>query len=345
MKNRVQVLSLQTSTPDTISLRKVNESILDFARREIDNRQGRLIAALRAALTELKDRSFRPQVTFFTAPELYWNIPWEAVKNKEELHQLCLFYKQVIQKRVRAIIRDFPVSKWGKLVLLPGTNALLIPSKKNAKRYESFNHVLAANNFGRGFLWGPPYLSIWPKRNTGMIDFLGVSVQQAVELDGELVIFDPETVDPDLFEGDPAQVFVYQLSKTLKIDVYELSTQKAKHQIGCRSAPLFDNQIVPGLPFGIDICADLGLERVDELKQPEVKLDFLIAAGQPVPSDFPLRESVQYLIRNDGKSGLTAGGTQRSQCEVWSVINGQTHETVPGQLLSAEVWLHQFEVQ
>lgn len=344
MKYRVQILSLQVTTPDTLSLRSANESILDFAKREIDRRRQQLIDRLRRSLTALKDHSFDPQVSFVTAAELYWNIPWSSVRNADELKQLGLFYRQSIQQQVRQIIRAFPVKQWGRLVLLPGTNALLTPSKKNPQRYEALNHVVAGNNFGPRFLQEPPFISVWPKRNTALIDYLGLSAQQAVEKDNELIIFDPETAPPELFEGDPPLVFVYQLSDTMSAEVYELSTATAKHQRGCRLLPLFDNRMVPGLPFGIDICADVGLGRLDELLEPDVKLDFLIATGQPIPAGLELPESVQYLIRNDGRAGTSPEGVVRNQCEVWTVVEGKTREVLPGHLITEGVWLHQLEV-
>lgn len=344
MRQHVSVLSLQTTTPDILSSRATNESILCFAKRETDRRRVQLIDAMKRSLTALKDDAFAPRVTFVTAPELYWNIPWSSVKNVQELKQLEVFYRRTIQQQVRQIIRAFPARQWGRLALLPGTNALLTPSKQNPRRYEALNYVVAGNNFGKRSFWGTPLISMWPKRNTALIDYMGLSAEQAVEKHNELIIFDPETVSPELFDGDPPLVFVYQLSETLSIEVYELSTSTAKHQRGCRLLPLFDNQLVPELPFGIDICADVGLGRTVELREPQVKLDFLIATGQPIPAGLELLESVQYLIRNDGRTGASADGSLRSQCEVWTVIEGKTQAVIPTRLITENVWLHQFEV-
>lgn len=344
MTQHIQVLSLQTNTPDTHSLRAAHESILEFAKREMNRRTEQLISSMRRSLVALKDDSFKPLVTFVTAPELYWNIPWSSVKNVQELKQLEMFYRRTIQQHVRQIIRAFPVRHWGRLVILPGTNALLTPSKQNPRRYEALNYVVAGNNFGKRSFWGAPLISMWPKRNTALIDYMGLSAEQAVEKDNELIIFDPETASPELFDGDPPLVFVYQLSETLSVNVYELSTSTAKHQRGCQLLPLFDNQLLPDLPFGIDICADVGLGRTDELREPKVKLDFLIATGQPIPAGLELLESVQYLIRNDGRTEASADGSLRSQCEVWAVSEGKTSAVIPARLITANVWLHQFKV-
>jgi hypothetical protein len=344
VKQHVQILSLQASTPDTRPSRADHESILDFAKRETDRRREHLIDAISRSLTALRDDLFAPQVTFVTAPELYWNIPWSSVRNVQELKQLEVFYRRTIQQQVRRIVSAFAAKQWGRLVLLPGTTALLTPSKKNPQRYESLNYVVAANNFGKRSWCGRPLISLWPKRNAALIDYLGLSAQQAVEKDNELIIFDPETASPELFDGDPPLVFVYQLSETLSVDVYELSTSTAKHQQGCRLRPLFENRLIPNLPFGVDICADVGLGRLDELQEPEVKLDFLIATGQPIPVGLELPQSVQYLIRNDGRTGTSPDGTLRSQCEVWTVIAGQTLTVLPTRLITEHVWLHQFEV-
>ncbi|POA19347.1 hypothetical protein C1886_13195 [Pseudomonas sp. FW300-N1A1] len=344
MKRHVQIISLQVATPDTASSRGANESILDVAKRETDRRQEQLIDVLRRSLTTLRKQPIVPQVRFFTAPELYWNIPWSCVKNAEELRALEVFYRQSIQQQVERIIRAFPAKRWGRLVLLPGTIALLTPSKKNSRRFEALNYVVAGNNFGPDFLRQGPFISLWPKRNTALIDFLGLSVQQAVEKDNKLIIFDPETAAPELFEGDPPLVFVYQLSNTLQVEVYELSTATAKHWQGGRLQPLFDNRVAPGLSFGIDICADIGLGRLEELYESEVKLDFLIAAGQPIPPGLELPTSVQYLIRNDGRAGRSAEGVERNQCELWTVVEGKTREVLPGRQLSEGAWLHQLEI-
>lgn len=239
MTQHIQVLSLQTNTPDTHSLRAAHESILEFAKREMNRRTEQLISSMRRSLVALKDDSFKPLVTFVTAPELYWNIPWSSVKNVQELKQLEMFYRRTIQQHVRQIIRAFPVRHWGRLVILPGTNALLTPSKQNPRRYEALNYVVAGNNFGKRSFWGAPLISMWPKRNTALIDYKGLSAEQAVEKDNELIIFDPETASPELFDGDPPLVFVYQLSETLSVNVYELSTSTAKHQRGCQLLPLF----------------------------------------------------------------------------------------------------------
>ncbi|MPR03235.1 hypothetical protein F0169_14855 [Pseudomonas sp. MAFF 212408] len=345
MKQHVQVLSLQASTPETLSIRANDESILSFAQRETHRRKEHLIDAIKRSLRALKNDSFAPQITFVTAPELYWNIPWSSVRNVQELRQLEAFYRRAIQQQVRQIVDAFAVKQWGRLVLLPGTIALLTPSKKNPQRYESLNYVVAGNNFGKRPLWGAPYISLWPKRNTALIDYMGLSAQQALEINNELIIFDPETASPELFDDDPPLVFVYQLSDTLSVDVYELSTATAKHQRGCRLWPLFENSLIPYVPFGVDICADVGLGRLDELREPEVKLDFLIATGQPIPAGLELPPSVQYLVRNDGRTGLLPDGTLRSQCEVWTVVEGKTRAVLPALLITESVWLHQFQVQ
>ncbi|CRM10395.1 hypothetical protein HX810_05045 [Pseudomonas salomonii] len=344
MTQRVQVLSLQTTTPDAHSSRAAHESILEFAKRETNRRAEQLISSMRRSLVALKDDSFQPLVTFVTAPELYWNIPWSSVKNVQELKQLEVFYRRTIQQHVRQIIRAFPARQWGRLILLPGTNALLTPSKQNPNRYEALNYVVAGNNFGKRSFWGAPLISMWPKRNTALIDYMGLSAEQAVEKDNELIIFDPETASPELFDGDPPLVFVYQLCETLSVNVYELSTSTAKHQRGCRLLPLFDNQPVPDLPFGIDICADYGLGRLDELRKPQVKIDFLIAAGQRTAAGKELHQSVQYVVRNDGRMYTTPDGRPHSQCELWTVIDGKTHTVIPARLVTENVWLHQFEV-
>jgi len=348
LNHRVQVLSLQTPTPnlDVLHPREENESIIDVAKREIADRQLKLAAALTSALTQLKSDSFRPHVTFFTAPEIYWNIPWILVKNEEELQQLSMFYRDEVKKQVQQLIGKFPAAEWGKLILLPGTNALLSLSRQNPNRYEAINYVVAANNFGPGSEHGTSYVSIWPKRNTALIDFLGLSAQIAVEKDEKLIVVDMEAPDPELFAGDPPQLFIYQLSDTLSVPVYELSTVVAEHDTNSGYAPLFDNQILPSIPFGIDICADFGLGRLDELKQPEVKLNFLIAAGQPIPRDisqlegkfFP--ESLQYLIRNDGVAAKGA-----PYCEVLRVVKGQLGERVQGRLLDQNIWLYQLDIK
>ena len=88
MKQHIQVLSLQASTPDTLSSRADNESILSYAQRETHRRREHLIDAIKRSLRALKNDAFVPQVTFVTAPELYWNIPWSSVRNVQELKQL-----------------------------------------------------------------------------------------------------------------------------------------------------------------------------------------------------------------------------------------------------------------
>ncbi|TCV93411.1 hypothetical protein EC912_105272 [Luteibacter rhizovicinus] len=326
--NKVQILSLQTITlnPDILHPRQKNESIIDFAKREIEGRQLKLAKALESSLAQLKNDPFDPSVTFFTAPEIYWNIPWQAVKNKDELHQLSYIYNILVKKQIQKLIKKFPATEWGRLILLPGTNALLLPSKQNVNRYEAINYVLAANNFGPGLERGVPYFSMWPKRYTAGIDFLGLSVDINVE-------------------GEDTIIYTYHLSDGLSVEVYELSEITAQHDTRSGHAPLFNNQILTSIPYGVTICADVGFPRLEEFIRPDIKLDFLIAAGQYVPkgSDFP--KSVQYLIRNDGKNGLSADGTKQiPQCETWRVTNGKTSELVQGRLLDNNVWVYQLDV-
>lgn len=327
--NRVRILSLQTGTfkPSPLRPRQEDQSIIDFAKGEIEHRQLHLTRALESSLAQLKHDPFHPHVTFFTAPEFYWNIPWTVLRNKDELHQLSTFYKNSITEQVQRLIRKFPEAEWGRLVLLPGTTAVLVGTEKNENRYEAINYVLAANNFSPDTAQGTPPLSMWPKRFVSGLDFLGLSSE------------------PEVLEDQETIIYSFTLSETLSVEVEERGTVRSEHYNNSGYSAIFDNQLLSSLPFGIAICADVGLNRLEELKRSDVKLDFLIACGMYLPKGAGQPESVQYLIRNDGRDGMSADGTQKiPQCETWRVVEGKTSELVPGRLLDHNVWLYQLNV-
>lgn len=323
---RVQILSLQAQTllPKVRRPRGENESILAFAADEIGYRQWQLWQALRSALWQLEDDRFAPDVTFFTAPEFYWNIPWSVLRSKAELHQLCAFYRDTMPQQIQQLIKRFPLARCGKLVLLAGTNASLVPSKKSADRYEALNQVLVTNNFQRSAVQREPVLWAWPKRSNAGIDFLGLSSDVALEADNETI------------------VFTFQLSEQVNIEVYEQNSVVAGQYNKAGVVSPFNNALLPALPFGIDICADFGLTRLQELKRPDVKLDFLLASGFPVEQGSVLPVTVQYLVRNDGKQ--FPPHTRIPQCEVLRVVDGKTADPVPGRWLQKQVWLSQLEM-
>jgi len=324
---RVQILALQAQTlqPKVNRPRGKNESITDFAANEIGYRQLQLWLALRSALWQLEEDRFAPEVTFFTAPEFYWNIPWTVLRSKDELHQLCAFYRDTMPLQIQQLIKRFPLARCGKLILLAGTNAALVPSEKRMDRYEALNQVLVANNFHFPAPPPAPFLSAWPKRSNAGIDFLGLSSEVVLEADNETI------------------VFPFRLSEQVSVEVYEQNSAVAGQYSTAGVVPPFNNALIPALPFGIDICADFGLTRLNELQRPDVKLDFLLASGFPIAKDSELPATVQYLIRNDGKQ--FPPHTRIPQCEVLRVVNGKTADTVPGRWLRKQVWLTQLNVQ
>lgn len=49
----------------------------------------------------------------------------------------------------------------------------------------------------------------------------------------------------------------------------------------------------------------------------DIKLMFLIATGQYVPAGSSFPKTVQYMIRNDGKDGVSEDGARKiPQCEI-----------------------------
>ena len=329
--SKVQILSLQTTTPNLNVLhpRQKNETITDFAKREIEDRQLRLVQALESALTQLRHDPFRPYVTFFTVPEIYWNIPWMFLRNKDELHQLNTLYLNTIEEQVRHLIKKFPFQKWGRLIILPGTIATLIPSEIKKYRYESLNYVLVASNFNPDSKQGQPSLSMWPKRDISGLDYLGYAKQE------------------DVFVDDGKVVYRFQLSESINVEVGSTSFFKAKQYNNEDYITKFNNQLLPSVPFGIDICADIGLRRTEELVVPQVKLDFLLAASQGLdevsfPFPFPtfLHNSLQYIIRNDGgRNQKDALGADVSipECEVRQVVQGKICDQIAGRLINKNV--------
>jgi hypothetical protein len=73
----------------------------------------------------------------------------------------------------------------------------------------------------------------------------------------------------------------------------------------------FENDIVHGLPFGIDICLDYEMAsvqkdefRMAQLDQRQFKIDFLIAAGKGLDiSNYTNTPYIQYAVHNEGSSG------------------------------------------
>ena len=266
------------------------------------------------------------EVSFVTAPEFYWNVPFGDFWTKEELEfgaDLCL---NTVTKHVKTLIKKFPAAQYGLIVLLPGTIAMLKPMvdprKPNGTAhtgtiYEAFNHVVCTHNLPLNDGAKRPAYMIWPKRTVSYIDYFDELEGRSCSRPPTNTLM-PNPVNPDLMRDglkNPVIDCVISAKDNLKVRIGYVSSSVGRSYDSDDKlvSGKFQNNIIEGLPFGIDICLDYSTasvqqdqRRIAQLDERNFKLDFLLAAGMPLDeTNYANTPNIQYAIRNEGIGGST----------------------------------------
>ncbi|UEP31103.1 MULTISPECIES: hypothetical protein [unclassified Burkholderia] len=317
MKQPVRVVSVRYAC-DSKPKRAPDEDLEAYAARvqqvALNHLSGALSSAFEAVRRDAQDDD-APPVTFVTAPEFYWNVRWDALRDVDELHALVDLQLDPVRRAIGAIADRFPVQRYGPIVFLPGTVAMLVKHEAAADvpdngmlvgPYVSLNFTFATTNFlpplahddGDGDGDAPRRAAIWPKRHTSWIDYgnsvdaPGTPLAHTFRLgDGTLVtVLKTSDVSPQSATAEPPPSSPYQ---------------------GPRLSDSFDNRLGDAPPFGIDICLDFLKWRRhpgNDVKPPHLDdvalvLDFVLSYGvNPTDRAFDVPDSLQYIAHNDGRS-------------------------------------------
>lgn len=293
------------------------ESITDYLTRALNDRFALLYRGLVAAFAQNPPTAY--DVSFFTAPEFYWNVPWSDFLNTAEIEAAAALCLSTVTAHVRTLIALFPACTYGNLVFLPGTIAELTPATDalkpdgtyagsvNSAVYNATNHVVCVHNLPLNDAKHPrPAYMIWPKRVVSHIDF----VDEANNGDCTYNVTSLQKNPSDSNVSNNVESCPLNIAGGLTVDIQFVTPDMAQSfdSNGNLLSTGFDNNIVPGLPFGIDICldyADASIEsdkaRIGQLDNSQFKLDFLLACGMSLSSSsYQNCPFVQYAIHNDG---------------------------------------------
>ncbi|WP_271896621.1 hypothetical protein [Candidatus Phyllobacterium onerii] len=315
---------------------KTYEGIESYLKRSLDNRFALLYRAMITAFEKRSPTEF--DVSFVTAPEFYWNVPFGDFWTKEELEfgaDLCL---NTVTKHVQTLIKKFPAWKYGHIVMLPGTIAMLKPmadprkpndTKIDGTIYEAFNHVVCTHNLPLNDGAKRPAYMIWPKRTVSHIDFYDELAGSSCG-DPMAGTLKPNPLGPDLVHPmmahvkNPIYECIISVKHNLKVKIgYVTSSVGRSYDSDDKLiSGKFQNNIIDGLPFGIDICMDYyeasvqkNQHRISQIDERNFKLDFVLSAGiDLLVSTYDNTPYIQYAIHNDGIGREKAG-----LVEVWKL--------------------------
>ncbi|KQZ92509.1 hypothetical protein [Pseudomonas sp. Root562] len=284
-------------------------SINDYLTSELDARVDHVRWKIKVAAKAARERHAGAACLFFTLPEFFWNIPWHVVQSEEELHELNSAYLEKLSAAVMTLMEDLPVKHYGKIVLLGGSCASLIKiEQSDSNHYEAINYLLVISN--KEYEVDKPLISMWPKRYVSGIDF------------GRHV-------------GTSAGYWYFNLFGDFVVKVKALSSVQAEHSYFDSYEGRFLNNLVPGCPFGVNLCLDYSLlkegERDEEIELKNSKIDFLIACGMGLDYSKRHLPSIQYSVRNDGFDD--------GECEVVRHDAGKIVGVVPSVVIDCDVHL------
>jgi hypothetical protein len=343
--------------PSDVTKTIIYEDIGTYLKRSLDNRFALVYRAMVTAFAKHSPREF--DVSFFTAPEFYWNIPFGDFLTEAELQAAGPICQETVTKHARDLIAKFPEKKYGKIILLPGSIATVQknpdPRKVDGTAvtgtvYEASNHLVCTHNLSLDEVLAdgtkrPAYM-IWPKRVVSPIDYY----------DGDRC-----NDTPTILKKSPAHpdkdnpVISCRISKanglTVNIAYVSSSVARSFDAAGRELSKTFQNDIVEGLPFGIDICLDYNEAsvqsdryRMAQLDERNFKLDFVIAAGIGLSTgNYANTPHIQYAIHNDGiltssESSLTDQQTwipkKKLYSTIWKLNYVERDGTITGDLLS-----------
>lgn len=304
---------VETTTEATSEIKVFLEDIETYLKRALDNRFALLYRAMVTAFAKRPPKEF--DVSFFTAPEFYWNVPWNDFLNEAEMQMAAKLCLDTVTSNVRTLISKFPANKYGKIVLLPGSTAVLKANleARNADGtlagvegivYDASNHLVCVHNLPLDDGKKRPAYMIWPKRVASAIDFGSCTYHRNIDLQ-----------DLDISGvNNFVQTCSLKNGSIIKIAHVSSSVGRSYDTQGQLISEKFKNDIVEGLPFGIDLCLDYqeaSIEkdeyRMAQLDARDYKLNFYIAAGgTPSVEQYATVPYVQYEIYNEGSySGKT----------------------------------------
>ncbi len=286
-----------------------SQSIRDYLTGELSRRVEYVRRKIVVAAKTARDDHGGTACLFFTMPEFFWNIPWHEVRSEEELHDLNSAYLETVSDCVVALMSDLPMEHYGKIVLLAGSCATLIKvGEGESGYYDVINYLLTVTN--KEYQVDMPLMSMWPKRYVSGIDF-GKNV------------------------GSKDGYWFFKLFDEVVVKVREVSSVRAEHSYFGGYEGKFINSLVPGCPFGINLCLDYAVlkdgERDKEIELAGAKIDFLIACGMSFDYGKRHPSSVQYSIRNDGRGD--------GECEVVKLEAGRIVGVVPSMVIDDSLHL------
>lgn len=312
----ISIASLRqpTYTPQFSYLRTPRQSITDYLISELDIRAAYVRRKIEVAALAAREIHPDSACLFFTLPEFFWNIPWREIDSEEELHELTTAYLDRVPVYVKSLMTALPVEQYGKVVLLAGSCATLIKvGEGEGSYYDVINYLLSMTN--KDYEADRPLMSMWPKRYVSSIDF------------GE-----------HLSAGNGYLTF--QLSDEVIVKIRELSSVQAEHSYFGGYGRAFVNSIVPGCPFGINLCLDYVAqrdgERDSEVEIVEAKIDFLIACGMPFNGFKRHLSSIQFAVRNDGMD--------TGECEFVRLEEGKIVGSVPSEVIDDNLYLVSIDI-
>jgi hypothetical protein len=115
-----------TFNPQFSQLRAPGQSITDYVVSELDARVEFVRRKIRIAAKAAAADHDGSECLFFTLPEFFWNIPWREVDSEDELHELTTAYLEKVPAYISSLMKDLPVERYGKIVLLAGSCATLV---------------------------------------------------------------------------------------------------------------------------------------------------------------------------------------------------------------------------
>ncbi|WP_323119101.1 hypothetical protein [Burkholderia alba] len=323
MKTPVRIISIRLDC-GAKPPREDHESIEVYAaslQKKLKRLMKQCVAAAFDAIAQVPGAGEPPRdvLTFVTAPEFYWNVPWTCIRDVAELRKLYALQTDPVRRCISEIAARFDPAQFGRIVFLPGTSAVLFetspddirdpfearhPSREPLEApplFESMNYVYAVSNF------------ISPIQEYGLDEGLPRSV----------VAFKRHTsrIDYGYFLRETELTWTFGLGDGTRVEVKrhaDLAPQSNTSQHEDGSVPLltdgFDNRLGGVPPFGIDICLDfyklMGSHhepghdfKAPNLRDPRYVIDFVLSYGVDDQVErFPLPASLRYTVHNDGRA-------------------------------------------
>lgn len=306
----VNILSVVTGTESHSRIARIDqEQIEHYIHRCVEQRLITLKQALKRAI-QIKDKN---EPLIVTLPEFYWNVQWEAIRDKHELSAMTSLTLDTMPQVLQGLMSEFSDTECGEISVIGGTAALLIETNTPGI-YDGLNYCLIISNKRRAGETMFP-VSMVPKSNVSWIDY-GRSI------------------------ADMDDLFAFHLSDHFNVAVLKQNGIAAEHYTSGRYGLGFDNILFDNCPVSLDICLDYSLlsnaKRARRDLHINNKVDFLLACGMALQSNHHYPDSVQFAVRNDGLG--------HGCCQFFSVKSGKIYQELPSQKLSDELAMAHLEV-